>query len=331
MYSDKNLTELGWKFLRLLSRSFAFPPRDLAIELSTACDSDCGMCFRNTQKLASKTMSLTEFKKIAARLGEAFGPEGPAYVNFVGLGEIRLNPDLPGILAHFKKTFPRSAANISTNLLAWDEPLFRGILAGGLADRISVSIDDTVDAGPAYHGSCAKVAANIKALSALNRALGFPAELRLQAVMISSEQAMRVLDLAAEAGAGILNLNRMTPHGFPAGSRPARPGDSEEKAILAEARARGARLGLEVWNNNTFNILMDLASAWDRFCLTTDDHLFIDVDGRAAPCFCLRHLAWGSVIEKPLAELYRGKPDFYAMQPGACGGCDVYKKGRHDQ
>ena len=331
MYSDKSLTELAGKFLRLLSRSFAFPPRDLAIELSTACDAACGMCFRNTLKLGSEAMSLADFEKITARLREAYGPAGPAYVNFVGLGEIRLNPDLTAILAHFKKIFPRAAANISTNLLAWDETLFRGLLARRLADRVSVSIDDPLDAGPAYHGACASVAANVKALAALNRELGSPATLRLQAVMISREQALRVLALAAEAGAGIVNLNRLTSHGSPAGARPARPGPAEERKILAAARARGAELGLEVWNNNTFNIFMDIASAWDRFCLTTDDHLFIDVRGRAAPCFCLRHLAWGSVLERPLAELYGDKPDFYAMQPEACGGCDVYKKGRHNR
>lgn len=331
MYSDKSLPELAGKFIRLLTRSCAFPPRDLAIELSTACDAACGMCFRNTLKLEPATMPLSAFKKITGRLHETYGEKGPAYVNFVGLGEIRLNPDLPEILEHFKKTFPRAAANISTNLLGWDEPLFRRILAGRLTRRISVSIDDTQDPGPAYHGSCGRVADNIKALSAMNRELGSPAELRLQAVMISRPQAMRVLALAAEAGARIVNLNRLTPHGFPEGSRPARPGPAEEKEILLAARARGAELGLQVWNNNTFSLLMDIASAWDRFCLTTDDHLFIDVDGRAAPCFCLRHLAWGSVLEKPLAELYREKPDFYAMQPGACGGCDVYKKGRHNR
>ena len=331
MYSDKSLPELAGKFMRLLTRSYAFPPRDLAIELSTACDAACGMCFRNTLKLEPATMPLASFRKITARLREIYGEKGPAYVNFVGLGEIRLNPDLPEILEHFKQTFPGAAANISTNLLAWDEPLFRRILAGRLAGRISISIDDTMDAGSAYHGGCVSVAANIKALASLNRDLGSPAGLRLQAVMISRPQALRVLDLAAEAGARILNLNRLTPHGFPECSRPARPGLSEEKEILAAARARGAELGIQVWNNNTFSLLMDIASAWDRFCLTTDDHLFIDVEGRAAPCFCLRHLSWGSVIEKSLAELYREKPDFYAMQPGACGGCDVYKKGRHNR
>lgn len=331
MYSDKSLTELAGKFIRLLTRSYAFPPRDLAVELSTACDADCGMCFRNTLKLEPATMPLSVFKKIAARLREAYGEKGPAYVNFVGLGEIRLNPDLPAILEYFKKTFPGAAANISTNLLAWDEPLFRRILTGRLASRISISIDDTAEAGPAYHGSCAGVAANIKKLSLLNAELGFPTELRLQAVMISRPQALRVLALAAKADARIVNFNRLTGHGFPEGRRPARPGPSEEKDILRAARARGAELGLQVWNNNTFNFFMDLASDWDRFCLTTDDHLFIDVEGRAAPCFCLRHLAWGSVLEKPLSELYREKPDFYAMQPEACGGCDVYKKGRHNR
>lgn len=331
MYSDKSLTELAGKFIRLLTRSFAFPPRDLAIELSTACDANCGMCFRNTLKLEPRTMPLAAFIKIAARLREAYGEKGPSYVNFVGLGEIRLNPYLPEILEHFKKTFPGAAANISTNLLAWDERLFRRLLAGRLARRVSVSIDDTQDPGPAYHGSSGRVADNIKALSALNRELGSPAELRLQAVMISRPQALRVLDLAAEAGAHIVNLNRMTPHGFPEGSRPARPGPGEETEILSAARARGAQLGLQVWNNNTFTLLMDIASGWDRYCLTTDDHLFIDVEGNAAPCFCLRGLAWGSVLENSLADLYRAKPNFYAMQPAACRGCDVYKKGRHNR
>lgn len=326
MYSDKSLPELARKFLRLVTRSYAFPPRDLAIELSTACDAGCGMCFRNTLELEPKTMPDAVFARLCARLLEAYGPGGPAYVNFVGLGEVLLNPDLLKILSRFKSSFPRAAANVSTNLLAWDPVLFRALLAGRLADRISVSVDDTEDPGPSYHGSCARVTANIKALAALNRELGSPAGLRLQAVMISKAQALRVVDLAAEAGASIVNLNRLTPHGFPEGARPYRPGPAEEKEILAAARARAKEAGIQVWNNNTYDLFMDIASGWGRYCLTTDDHLFIDVNGRAAPCFCLRRLAWGSALDKPLRELYREKPDFYAMQPAACGGCDVYRK-----
>lgn len=328
MYSDKSLPELACKFFRLVTRSYAFPPRDLAIELSTACDASCGMCFRGPLKLASRTMPAATFEKIAGRLLEAYGPAGPAYVNFVGLGEILLNPDLERILGRFKSAFPRARANISTNLLRWDPELFGRLLSGKLADRISVSIDDTEDAGPDYHGSCAGTAERIMELSALNARLGSPAELRLQAVMISREQALRVLGLAARAGAGILNLNRLTTHLFREGRRPARPGPAEEKELLRTARAQAAALGVQVWNNNTFDIFRDAASARGRFCLTTDDHLFISVEGRAAPCFCLRHLAWGSVLESSLAELYGAKPDFYAMQPDACGGCDVYKKGQ---
>ncbi len=328
MYSDKGLPQLALKFFRLLTRSYAFPPRDLAVELSTACDAACGMCFRNALDLKPRVMSAEVFGKITERLAEAYGPAGPAYVNFVGLGEVLLNPDLEAILRGFKARFPEAKANVSTNLLRPDPALFRRLLEGRLADRISVSIDDTEDPGPAYHGSCAAVAANVKALAALNRELGSPAELRLQAVMISEAQALRVLDLAAAAGAAILNLNRLTPHLFPADGRPSRPRPAEERAILKAARGKARGLGVSVWNNNTYDLFMDLASRRDRYCLTTDDHLFIDVEGRAAPCFCLRRQAWGSVLEKSLAELYREKPDFYAMQPAACGGCDVYRRGQ---
>ncbi len=328
MYSDKGLYQLASKFFRLMTRRYAFPPRDLAIELSTSCDAACGMCFRNTLDLEPATMSAAVFGRIAERLAEAYGPEGPAYVNFVGLGEVLLNPDLETILRDFKARFPGAKANVSTNLLRWDPELFRRLLGGRLADRISVSVDDTLDPGPAYHGRCARVVANVEALGALNAELGSPAELRLQAVMISREQALRVLELAARAGAAILNLNRLTPHGFPAGARPGRPGIAGERAILAAARAKARGLGVRVWNNNSYDLFMDLASRRGRYCLITDDHLFVDVAGRAAPCFCLRRLAWGSLLEKPLAELYREKPDFYALQPAACGGCDVYRKGQ---
>ncbi len=331
MYSDKSLPQLAGKFLRLVTRRCAFPPRDLAIELSTACDAACGMCFRGRLGLKPAVMSAGTFEKIRGRLLEAYGAAGPAYVNFVGLGEILLNPDLEQILASFKKAFPGARANISTNLLRWDPALFGRLLAGRLADRVSVSIDDTEDAGPFYHPDCAATAGNIRALGALNRRLGFPSELRLQAVMISGAQALRVLDLAAGAGAAILNLNRLTPHLFPEKDRPPRPNPDEERAILAAARAAAAGRGVRVWNNNSFNLPMDLASAGGRFCLTSDDHLFIDVEGRVSPCFCLRKLAWGSALEKPLAELYREKPDFYALQPEACGGCDVYRKEQSDR
>ena len=326
MYSDKSLPELAGKFLRLVTRRSAFPPQDIAIELSTACDAACGMCFRGPLGIRPALMSALTFEKIKGRLLEAYGAAGPAYVNFVGLGEILLNPDLERILSSFKTSFPGARANISTNLLRWDPALFRRLLSGRLADRVSVSIDDTGDAGPWYHPCCAAAAENIRALGALNRELGSPSELRLQAVMISEAQALRVLGLAAEAGASILSLNRMTPHLSPAGARPPRPAPPQERAILAAARAAAAGRGLRVWNNNAFDLPMRLASAGGRFCLTSDDHLFIDVGGRVSPCFCLRGQAWGSALEEPLSELYGKKPDFYALQPEVCGGCDVYRE-----
>jgi MoaA/NifB/PqqE/SkfB family radical SAM enzyme len=283
------------------------------------------MCFRNVLEFERGTMSLDIFKSITARLKAGFGDRGPDYVNFVGLGEILLNPELLAILRHFKEIFPRAKANISTNLRRFDEGLFTALSTEGLADRISVSVDDTEDRGPFYHSYAGATTAALESLARLNAAADRPAGLRLQAVMISKEQALRVIALAARHGARIVNLNRLTQHAIPPGKRVRRPSVEQEKEILRCARAAAAPLGIEVWNNNTFNLFMKLASAGDRFCLITDDHLFIDVTGRALPCFCLRGEAWGSLMTSSLAELYSRKPDFYSLQPDVCGCCDVYK------
>ncbi len=288
------------------------------------------MCFRNVLAFNRGTMPLEVFKRITARLKAAFQDRGPDYVNFVGLGEVLLNPELLPILRHFKEVFSDSKANISTNLLHFDESLFTTILAEGLADRISVSVDDTEDCGIFYHGDAGAVAAALESLTRLNAAATRPAGLRLQAVMISKDQTLRVIGLAARCGARIVNLNRLTQHAVHPEKRIVRPSVGQEKEILRCAREIAAPLGIEVWNNNTFNIFMNLASAGDRFCLITDDHLFIDVNGRALPCFCLRGQAWGSLLTDSLAELYARKPDFYSLQPAVCGGCDVYKKAHHN-
>ena len=325
MYYEASLKEKALKFLRLVSKRYAYPPRDITIEISTRCSQNCAMCFGPALGVPKTDMSPELFAGIMAALKTGFGGGQPKYLNFVGLGEPFLNESLGEMLRLAKRTFPDTALNISTSLSILDRALISELAAEKVISRVSVSID-SLDAGGPLHPFTEAVRKNFSLLAAMKASGGF--KIRVQTLISSKERVEEVVKFAAGAGADEIQLMRIDLHAFKDNPPVERPALREERRIVRSAARLAGQSGLRCMNNNSYNIFMDLASLWGRHCLTTDDHVFLDVDGNVLPCFYLRNVNFGNLTRHTLAETNEKKrnPSFYSRQALLCAGCDIYKK-----
>ncbi|MCX5785604.1 MAG: radical SAM protein [Elusimicrobia bacterium] len=325
MYFETSLKEKVLKFIRLVSKSYAYPPRDITIEVSTVCGQKCAMCFRSPLGVSERTMSLELFTGVLSGIKLAFAGKQPGYLNFVGLGEPFCNGALKEILRLTKKTFPDTALNLATSLSVFDRTLMADLAAEKIINRMSVSID-SLDAGGPLHSFTGEIRKNLGLLKEMKASGGF--KIRVQTLISSKERVEEVIKFAAGAGADEIQLMRIDLHAFKGEPPVGRPSLREERSIVRSAARLAGQSGLRCVNNNSYNIFMDLASAWDRYCLTTDDHIFIDVDGNVLPCFYLRDISFGNLARQPLAEISEKKRSlsFYNKQKRLCAGCDIYKR-----
>jgi len=325
MYFEASLKERALKFLRLVSGSYAALPNDITIEVSTKCGQDCPMCFRVPLGISAQAMPYPLFSALLDGLRSAFAGKEPRYLNFVGLGEPLLNEALGDMLKLAKKTFPRTALNVSTSLAVPDHALFSALSAENLVNRISVSIDNP-EGGGSLHPFSQGISENLAFLKEMKKKGGFG--IRLQALITSSAAAEQVLELARETGADEVQLMRIDLHAFEGGAPVRRPSLAEERSIVAHAERLAAKYGIRCRNNNSYDIFMDLASFFDRRCLITDDSIFIDVEGNVLPCFYLRDVSFGNLSRQSLAEISEARRDysFYGKQAALCKGCDIYKR-----
>lgn len=333
MYFEADLKEKAAKFFRLALERFSFPPNDITIEVSTRCPQECQVCFREPLGVLPADMSEELFAAVTGRLKEAFGGKGPRYLNFVGLGEPFCNPGLYRMLRLAAQELPGTSLNVSTSLSVLDQAGFAALVEEGVVNRLSVSVDG-LETGGAFHPFSERIRNNFAFLRSLKgRHPAF--KLRVQTLITSRERVEAAVNFAADNGADEVQLMRVDLHAFAGRAPAARPPFKEERAIVKAARALARRRGLRARNNNSYNIFMDLASALDRRCLTTDDHVFIDAEGGVLPCFYLREVKFGSLAKGSLSEACGSarRLGFYAEQKALCRGCDIYRKkhcGRRD-
>ena len=325
MYFEASLKEKALKFLRLVTKRYAYPPRDITIEVSTRCGLGCAMCFRPALGVPDMDMAPELFARIMAALKTGFGGGAPRYLNFVGLGEPFLNESLAQMLRLAKKTFPETDLNVSTGLSVFDRALMPELAAERVINRVSVSIDSLEAEGP-LHPFTAGIRENFGLLCGLKASGGF--KIRVQILMSSEERVQDVIRFAAGAGADEIQLMRIDLHAFKGRPPVGRPSPEEERAIVRSAAALSAELGLRCLNNNSYNIFMDLASGFDRYCLITDDSVFINVTGGVLPCFYLRDVSFGDLAARPLSEILKNRKglSFYGRQAALCAGCDIYRR-----
>jgi MoaA/NifB/PqqE/SkfB family radical SAM enzyme len=326
MYFEATLKDKALKFFRLVSRRYAFPPRDITIEVSTNCGQGCAVCFRKPLGVSAADMDLGLFLKVLGAIASAYSGGQPKYLNFVGLGEPFCNPELGRMLRLARETFPGACLNVSTSLSVLDRAAFAALVEEGIINRLSVSLD-SFEPGGSFHPFSETLMQNFIFLKEL-KPRGKNFKVRVQTLITSAERVASVINFASVMAVDEIQLMRVDLHAFGGKAPVSRPPLEEERAIVRSAMALAARRGLRCRNNNIYNPFMDIASALDKFCLTTDDHVFIDAEGNALPCFYLRKVKLGNLAVQTLAEITKKKRamDFYGRQAELCRGCDIYKK-----
>lgn len=330
MYFEATLAQKARKFFRLFLGLRAFPPNDITIEVTTRCARGCAVCFREPLGVKPADMPEQLFRKVIAEIGAAYGGGAPRYLNFVGLGEPFCHPGLEGFLRLAAKKLPGAQLNVSTGLAPFDREAFARLVRDGVINRLSVSLDGLDPDGP-FHRFTDEARGNLEFLAAFKRAN--PAfTLRVQTLITSRAAVEAAVRRAAEAGAEEIQLMRADLHAFGGKPPAARPGFAQERGIVKAATALAASLGLRARNNNSYNVFMDIASAWDSYCLIADDHVFITAEGDLIPCFYLRSEKFGNLGRQTLAAAAaaRKKAWLTARQGDGCLRCDIYKKHHHD-
>jgi len=326
MYFEASLAEKARKFFRLVLKRYAFPPFDITIEVSTRCGLGCAVCFRGPLGVHPADMPYALFNKVLSEIKAAYGKGTPRYLNFVGLGEPFCNPELGAMLRLAAKTFPGTDLNLSTGLSSFDRAGFASLVEEGTINRLSISLDG-VEPGASFHPFTEEVRGNVAFLKELKKRLP-GLKIRVQTLITSRAGVEAAVNLAADAGAEEVQLMRVDLHAFKKAPPVSRPPLDEERSIVKAAAELAARRGLRCRNNNSYDLFMDIASALDKFCLTSDDHIFISAEGDVLPCFYLRDVKFGNLAAQTLLEIAAARKtmDFYGSQKLFCAGCDIYKK-----
>ncbi|MBI5745117.1 MAG: SPASM domain-containing protein [Elusimicrobia bacterium] len=326
MYFESTLAEKARKFFRLVLGSYAFPPRDITVEVTTRCSRGCAVCFRGPLGVRPEDMPRELFTKTLSEIRAAYAGRGPRYLNFVGLGEPFCRPDLPKLLREAAAALPGTELNLSTGLVPFDAAAFEGLVRDKTINRLSVSLDG-VEKGGAFHGFTPEVSAAFLELKGIKeRNPGF--KIRIQTLLTSWPAVEAAVRYAAELGAEEIQLMRVDLHAFGDAPPAARPAFAEERAMVAAAKKLAAKLGLACRNNNVYDLFMDIAGRGGRRCLISDDHVFITAAGDLIPCFYLREVKFGNLSRQTLAQACAGRKekDLYGRQTTLCRGCDIYRK-----
>ena len=332
MYLTAGLREKIKKFFRLIFNRYTCIPNDISIEVSTFCNMHCKMCFRRVLDMEKRNMSFDVFEKIIKNLKNEMKGK-IEYISFIGIGEIFCNPDLKRMFSCLKEQLPKTRVNISTNLLYFDEDFFVEILTDYNINFISISLDEVLqnDGNDDYHQFNLKVIDNLKKLVKLKRRCGSKSSIRIHSLIISEKQLCRIIDFAAMWKIDIIHLVRMNLHFFGANPKIKRPDFKKERNIIRAVRKYALGKGVTLWNNNTHDFFMRLAGKYDKRCLISDDHLFIDVEGNVLPCFYLRKEIIGNIADDSLKKIraVRVKRGFYKQQKYLCAKCDIHKYDQH--
>lgn len=239
--------------------------KKLYVELTSACNLHCKMCFRNnwfSEPIGSASHELID------RLRAAFCDERIETVFFGGMGEPLLHPSLPGLLRDAKRAGKRAELVTNGTLLTGETA---AAIAGAGVDRVWVSVDgfsarsyETVRRGGVYDS----VTEHLRAF----RRLAPDAQLGITFVLQKENVAqLAFINAYADAvGADLLHLSHVLP------SAPLAPEDALYDGDYPVGVMRRFTPGRRVPD-------------YDRCPFIADEACFVRFDGAVCPCMQLLH------------------------------------------
>jgi pyrroloquinoline quinone biosynthesis protein E len=297
------------------------PPLALLAELTHRCPLQCPYC-SNPLALDRAELDTDAWRRV---LDEA-AAMGVLQVHFSG-GEPTARRDLDALVAHAAKRGLYS--NLITSGVLIDGPRAQALADAGL-DHVQISIQghepEAADRVAGSRGAQAKKRAACVAV----RAAGMP--LTINAVMHrhNLHELDAIIGLAVELGASRLEVAHTQYYGWGLKNRAAlMPTRAQLEAATATVAAARERLkGVLAIDY----VVPDYYARRPKACMGGWGRRFLNIapSGRVLPCHAaetIPGLAFDSVRERPLAEIWRSSPAFArfrgtAWMPEPCRSCD---------
>jgi len=290
-------------------------PQEIQIEITNRCNFTCSICPRKLIGAKQKDITWKTFRKAIDAL------ERPRTITLTGWGEPLLHKDLSKMIKYINQKFPKSKIKFTTNGSLLNQTWARNLLKSNIYE-ISFSID-AIQSNSAGHQNNTRILDNIKNFIKIRGSKKLPL-ISLQTII--SQKGYRdlkdVIEFAAANKVDKINLIRLIKY---PGSKLSRPSSQNEQRIIKRAKRAAKKLNLKFLCLNQFNLFRYLATGCDRKCLKTDNHLYITVDGKAAPCCNLRNRVCGDLGEQNLSQIWTNKKfkHFRAEQEKICAFCDA--------
>lgn len=313
------------KAFRTMARVRAATPREIQIEITNRCNMACEMCPHTYGQIPPNEFPL----ELLSLLLESTPPV--KQVVLTGWGEPTLHPQFSEFFDRIGAKWPMCNVRFTTNGMLLDERL-RDVLLKPNCRGVSVSIDllPEKDAPPQafrdlLHPPFKRVVKYIREWPKLT-GVRFQPQLRLQSVVLPEIESHTcgIIELARESGADEVNLVRLQ---IEPGKPDYRPPWDVEQQLIGRLIEYGAGMGVRVNSINRQSWLLRTLRRGERFCLKTDDSLYITTEGGITPCCNLRECVVGNLDDcgGNLIKVWCS-PEwnrFFVEQRPVCGGCDA--------
>jgi|GEM_PF-6653935 len=334
----------GCRFFPSLLYDTPAHPRSIQIELTTRCNLSCSYCTQSELKIKQDvpldrllaTLDRIDFSKVDN-------------VDFTGLGEPMLHPQLPLVIDEIRRRGQPSSIRVVTNGTVLTPARVKALCAAGITS-IAFSIDSVNPIRFAQSRGGArleKVLANLEYLVDYRRQQGIPLEIKIKTVLIDNpyEEAEGLLQLSARLGIAMPHFscldNRSTAKeqyddswlqddwSDNGGAELAAWAQKRWRDLTAANAETGTGQGFQPKASNEF---MDASGQPPHLCRWAVDAAFVSATGEMLPC-CEQMIDiprnyHGSLLQKDLRALWQDEllwgyrlPLAAGLVPAGCAGC----------
>jgi MoaA/NifB/PqqE/SkfB family radical SAM enzyme/pimeloyl-ACP methyl ester carboxylesterase len=302
--------------LPLLSPRVPTEPTIANIEITTRCNLKCAYCARTLRGVPSGDMSKDLFRTVLGLLPHAYR------ITLVGLGETLLHPNVVEIVAHASSEGRRVA--LVTNGMLLDEGMSRELLKAGL-ESIAFSIDGATQdvASKIRPGTdLGRVTDNIRRFVELSRSVRPISTAVFSAVSSATVSTLtQLVELVSRLGVHVLmltDLNFRENLGQTLWKNDSPETAGQVRTAVATAFKKNLPVlsvhGLEefgLWRRYEKFLLLPpdkLAQRSERrsWCCSPWQTIPVNVRGEVTFCDCQPNVSVGSLLKKPLPEIWNG-------------------------
>ena len=321
----RNHLENAKKFLRLLTRRRSAYPEEIQIEVTNACNLNCAMCPHSFDNISQEDFPIELFENLVQN------NPSPKHLVLTGWGEPLMHRRFFEMVELSQKYWSTAQIRFTTNGILLNQDNQRRIAEHQLAG-ITVSVDlwsegkSTSDEWrDILHPPSPKALSNLIEYCS-NDKLAEKTPLILQSLLVQEnyDDVKQWIEFAAQHTVVSINLVRMQQY---PGQALKRPEWKDEQQMIADMISFGKERGVEVRSVNQQNILLRLATNFDRTCLRTDDGVYITIDGSITPCCNLRDYSIGDLVnpDNAITTAWNSiqEQQFFTGQNSICGKCDA--------